>query len=222
MHGKTDWGGSKHLRNTEILTESTVSQRTSSVIFSKDSIRCSSVKKSNVSCWDWMRHHRFSQEEFFSCRCSTKFPVDQKTMKKNTCQMPISLLYMQEDFEQDNGHLLVLVLRKSGTLSVKIVHKENGTIWRKGCCWNSHKADIPFSVLQVLCPEVDSKAKVMENCRYTIQPIWKRLRLFFAYLFLQISSVFTEQSQKCVKSTKPFTIERGNPLWEGNQVPHSC
>ena len=136
--------------------------------------------------------------------------------------MPISLLYMQEDFEQDNGHLLVLVLRKSGTLSVKIVHKENGIIWRKGCCWNSHKADIPFSVLQVHCPEVDSKAKVMEYCRYTIQPIWKRLRLFFAYLFLQISSVFTEQSQKCVKSTKPFTIERGNPLWEGNQVPHSC
>ena len=36
------------------------------------------------------------------------------------------------------------------------------------------------------------------------------------------SSVFTEQSQKCVKSTKHFTIDRGNPLWEGNQVPHSC
>ena len=38
----------------------------------------------------------------------------------------------------------------------------------------------PFSVLQLHCPEVDSKAKVMENCRYTVQPIWKRLRLFFA------------------------------------------
>ena len=30
------------------------------------------------------------------------------------------------------GHLLVLVLKRSGILSVKIVHKENGTIWRKG------------------------------------------------------------------------------------------
>ena len=30
------------------------------------------------------------------------------------------------------------------------------------------------------CPEVNSKAKVMENCRYTILLIWKRLRLFFA------------------------------------------
>ena len=106
----------------------------------------------------------------------------------------------------------------SGTLSVKIVHKDNGTIWRKGCCWNSQKADVQFSVLQVHCLEVDSKAKVMENCRYTVQLIWKRLRLFFAQLFLQISSVFTEQSQKCVKSTKPFTTDRGDPLWEGNQV----
>ena len=34
--------------------------------------------------------------------------------------------------------------KKSGTLSVKTVHKENGTIWRKGCCWNSQKADPIF------------------------------------------------------------------------------
>ena len=42
------------------------------------------------------------------------------------------------------------------------------------------EADVQFSVLQVHCPEVNSKAKDMENCRYTMQPIWKRLRLFFA------------------------------------------
>ena len=28
-------------------------------------------------------------------------------------------------------------------------------------------------------------------------------------------SVFTEQSQKCVKNTKPFTISRCNPMWGG-------
>ena len=39
--------------------------------------------------------------------------------------------------------------------------------------------DVQFSVLQVHCPEVDSKAKDMENFRYTIVLIWKRLRLFF-------------------------------------------
>ena len=33
-------------------------------------------------------------------------------MKKNACQMPISSLYMQQDLEKDNGHLLVLVSEK--------------------------------------------------------------------------------------------------------------
>ena len=36
-------------------------------------------------------------------------------------------LYTQEDLELDSGHFSVLVQRKSGILSVKIVHKVNGT-----------------------------------------------------------------------------------------------
>ena len=69
---------------------------------------------------------------------------------------------------------------KSGTLIKKTVHKGSGTKLQKGCCWNSLKADVQFYVLRPNCPEVNSKAKDMENCRYTMQPIWKRLRLFFA------------------------------------------
>ena len=38
-----------------------------------------------------------------------------------------SFLHLQEDLEQDNGHFSVLVQRKSGILSVKIVYKVNGT-----------------------------------------------------------------------------------------------
>ena len=98
---------------------------------SKDSIRCSSVKKSKSYCRDQMKHQRISQEGLSSCRCSTPSLVDQETMKKNASQMPISFLYMQKDLEQDNGHLLVLVLKRSGILSVKIVHKKSGTKWRK-------------------------------------------------------------------------------------------
>ena len=75
----------------------------------------------------------------------------------------------------------------------KIVHKEYGTIWLKGCWWNSQKVIVQFAALRAHCPEVDSKAKDMENCRYTMQPIWKRLRLFFALLSLQTSSVFAKQ-----------------------------
>ena len=40
------------------------------------------------------------------------FPVDQETMKKNACQMLNSFLNMQNDMEKDNGHSLVLVLKK--------------------------------------------------------------------------------------------------------------
>ena len=78
-----------------------------------------------------MRHQRISQEGFSSCLCSTTSLVDQETMKKNASQMPISFLYMQEDLEQGNGNLLVLVQRKRGILSVKIVHKVNGTNWQR-------------------------------------------------------------------------------------------
>ena len=50
----------------------------------------------------------------------------------------------------------------------------------------------------------------------------ERLKLFFAQLFLLTSSVFTEQSQKCLKNMNPITIERRNPLWEDSRVPQSC
>ena len=54
-------------------------------------------------------------------------------MKKNASQMLDSSLYMKEDLEKDNGIFSVLVLRKSGTVSVKTVHKEYGTISLKEC-----------------------------------------------------------------------------------------
>ena len=53
--------------------------------------------------------------------------MEQKTTQQNVWQTPNSYLCTREDLEKDNGHLLVLVLRKSGTRSVKTVHKESGT-----------------------------------------------------------------------------------------------
>ena len=46
--------------------------------------------------------------------------------------------------------------------------------------WDNIAERMLVSALRAHCPEVNSKAKVMENCRYTMQPIWKRLGLFFA------------------------------------------
>ena len=45
---------------------------------------------------------------------------------------------------------------------------------------NSPKVDVQFSVQQLHCPGVSSKAKDTENCLYILLRINKQLRLFFA------------------------------------------
>ena len=64
-----------------------------------------------------------------SCRCLTTSHGDQGTTRKNASQMLHSYLSLQKDSEQDNGHSSGLDQRKSGTLLVKTVHKENVTKW---------------------------------------------------------------------------------------------
>ena len=89
-----------------------------------------------------------------------------KDNENNVWQMLDSYLCLQEDLEKDNGHFLILVQRKSCTLWKRTVLKEFGTKLQKGCCWNSLRADVQFSVLRLHCPEVNSKAKDMVNCLY--------------------------------------------------------
>ena len=52
------------------------------------------------------------------------------------------------------------------------------TISRERCWWNSPKTDVRFSVLRPHCPEVNSEAKDMENCRFTLLPLRKQLYYF--------------------------------------------
>ena len=63
-------------------------------------------------------------------------------------------------------------------------------------------------MLQVHCKEVDQKEKDVENYKYTSALMRERLKLFFAQLFMLISSVFTEQSQICVKNVKSAMLEQ--------------
>ena len=113
-------------------------------------------------------------------------------------------LSMQRDLEQDNGHSSDLDQKRSGILLVKTVHKENGKELQSWWCENSAKAKTQSSDPRVHCPEECLRAKV-ENCQHTIAPTRERLKLFFAQLFLWISSVFTEQSQIWVKNMNPIT-----------------
>ena len=65
-------------------------------------------------------------------------------MKKNVWQTLDSHLCMQEDLVKDNGHSLVMVLRKSGLLSKKTVHKEFGTLSLYGAVANMCKEYEPL------------------------------------------------------------------------------
>ena len=103
----------------------------------------------------------------------------------------------REDLEKDTGHSLVQVLRRSGLLWKMTVLKEFGIISRKRCCWNSQKADVRFSVLRLYCPEVSSKAKDMENCRFTLLPLWKQLRLFRIFVSANQLNLYGAVAEMC-------------------------
>ena len=74
--------GSQLLKASETMTESVESRLNSSGTSSQDSTRCSSaVNKDPLS--DLGETPENFTEEFFSCRCSTTFLVERKTMKKS-------------------------------------------------------------------------------------------------------------------------------------------
>ena len=86
----------------------------------------------------------------------------------------------------------------------------------------SERADTQFSVPRVHYLEECSKAKVVGNNQYTSALMMARLELFFAQLFLLISSVFTEQSQIRVKNTNPVMVEQGDLFWQDNLTHCLC
>ena len=68
---------------------------------------------------------------------------DRKGNKENVWQVPESSKYLQRSLVLDNGHLLVQVLKRSGILVKRTVHKELGIISRMKCCWNSQESGHP-------------------------------------------------------------------------------
>ena len=89
--------------------------------------------------------------------------------------------YSREDLVKDNGHLLVQVPRRSG-----ISMEENSPqgIWNniaEKMLVDFAESGCPiFSVKQLHCPGVSTKAKDTENCRFTLLQKKKQLGLFFA------------------------------------------
>ena len=129
LHGKTDWRGSKVLRNAETLDwiDGEPMEFEWNNLPGLNTLQLSQEVKSFTVEMKW-NTREFYRKQFSSCRCSTTSHGDQETMKVE-CESNAQLVSpcCKRDLEQDNGHFSVLVLRKSGILSVKIIHKVNGT-----------------------------------------------------------------------------------------------
>ena len=157
----------------------------------------------------------------YSCRCSTTSPVDQEATKKNVWQMPNSYLCTREDLGKDNGHLLVLVLKRSGTLLVKTGHKEWDNIAERmlvefaesGC--PIFRATSPLSRGQL-------KSKGHGKLSIHFAADQETIRTFFRTITsVNQLSLYGAVAEIC-EEYESFTRERGDPLCWSNRIPHSC
>ena len=131
---------------------------------------------------------------------------------------------MQEDLEQDNGHLLILVLRKSGTRSVKTVHKE---IWDRTAermlVGISGTRLSNFPCYKSIVSEVDFKSKGHGKLSIHYATDLETIETIFRIIgSANQLSLYGAVAEICAKRTKRFATDRGNPLSKVNQVPHSC
>ena len=156
----------------------------------------------------------FSLTDHLHVGCSTTSHRDLKTMNRNANQAPNSFWFMPKDFSPGKWSFFGLASEKKwhSTHECKPLGE-----------WDTvaELMMIKFSESghPVHCPEERSKAKDVENYQYTSVPMEIRLKLFLAQLILLISSVFTEQSQICVKNTNFCSVRTGRPVLAGQSDP---
>ena len=129
---------------------------------------------------------------------------------------------MQRDLEQDNCHFSVLVRSKCGLLTVKIVHKgELDNIAEKMMVtlaesWHPvFRATNPSSRGQLKCKSVGKWSIQYCADQDTITTVFRTITS------VNQLSLYGAVAEMC-EEYESFMIERGNPLWEDGQVPHSC
>ena len=163
MHGNKVWDCQNLLRNQETLTESTVSRWNSSGIFSQDSIRCSSIKSQRLLLRFDKTQETFTGSIIFYVDVQRHFLWNKDNERKCFENAEVVSIYAKK-FGIGQWSFIGLGSERSGTLSVRTVHKESLTNLRRICCWNLPKVDVQFSERRAFCPEINSKAKDMENC----------------------------------------------------------
>ena len=129
---------------------------------------------------------------------------DIKTKKRNVLQIPHLCLHSQKDFQQDIGHSSDLDQKQSGILL-------NG---RPEGEWNRVAELMMIRFGESGHPDFRATSPLS---RGTLKSKEGR-KLSFHFCADGASSVSTEQSQTCVKSTVAVEQEQGDLLWQSNLI----
>ena len=162
----------------EILTASTVTRWNSSGIFSQNSVRCSLLKNRTFTAETRTNTREFHKKNSVSVDVQRHFLWNERQWKRMLGKCSTRLC-MQKNLEPWSF---------IGPFSEKwyCVNEDNPQgawdIERKKCQLNSLRTDVQFSALRTHCPEINSKTKDMENCRYTLQQTRKRFETVFGII----------------------------------------
>ena len=132
-----------------------------------------------------------------------------KTMKQNVLLIPHLCLYLQKDFQQDVGHSSDLDQKQSGIPPTMKNLEGNGTEVAELMMIRFGESGHPVFRATSPLSRGTLKCKGGGKLPFHFCADWGfGLKLFFAQLFLLISSASTEQSQICVKNTVAVEQER--------------
>ena len=144
---------------------------------------------------------------------------DLKTIKKNASQVLNSFLSMQRDLEQDNGHSSDKDQKRSGTLLVETVHKENGTELQSKWCWHfcrKHAPGIPIheSIIQRSAKK-HRRWKIVNTLLRRPGNDWN----CFSHNFCESAQYFRSSRRNVWRMWLLPLIELGRPFVEGQSDP---
>ena len=226
LFGCDNWNGSKIHHNTELWTQSTENRWNSRGIFSQGSLRwslsrevqkfmskiCEPEQLQGRIIFMWMLNDIMWWNKDNETECIANSTLVSLFAKK-IFGHGSAIKWYSTDKERPGGKWD----RVAELTMIKFGHSGHPRSSR----WIDNdpirvKADTQFSEQRVRSLEERSKAKEVGNYRNTSVPMVIRLKLFFAQLFLLISSVSTEHSQMCVRNTVPVKQVRRDPHWQSN------
>ena len=211
----------KFTRNTELWTKLMVSRWNSSGIFSQDSPHCSLSVNPRVIDKIERRTRQFHWTDYLHVDIQRHLMGSKDNEKECESSAQLVSLYAKR-FSPGQWSFLGPGSEKKWYSTHE--SKPQGAWNRVAELMMIKFGESEHQVFRATSPlsRGTLKSKGGGKYQYTFALTRERLKLFFAQLFLWISSVFTEQSQICVKNAKLAMSEQGDLLWQDNLTHCLC